>query len=227
MDLIKKIQLDDFLKKNPSMSIKPSRNDDLIVEGRFYFKAKTKGHKEIDYSYRIRIIIPSSFPLDIPEVIELENEIPKTADFHVNTDDTLCLGSKLRLLRLLNKNPTLNGYIEYCLVPFLYSVYLKIKCNEEFVFGELAHEMQGIVDDYMKIFGVGKETIKKTLEMIALNKRVANKKSCPCECGKRLGKCKFKLHLKINEFRKYAPRSYYDKYIQSWERKSNCVSSKS
>lgn len=41
--LIDKIKLDDFLKKNKYISIKPSKYDGLILEGKFLFNAKTDG----------------------------------------------------------------------------------------------------------------------------------------------------------------------------------------
>ncbi len=116
----------------------------------------------------------------------------------------------IRLLELVRKKPTLEGFVAYCLVPFLYAISLKIKYDIEYVFGELTYGNEGIINDYSSIFGVkNKDEVQNILEMLCLKKRIANKKPCPCKCGNRLGKCL--LRLKINAYRNLAPRSWYAK----------------
>ena len=216
MSLISKIKLDDFLDKHRSMSIKPSKNDGLIVEGKLYFTAKTDGYREVEDFYKIRIKIANNFPFAIPEVEEIGNKIPREEQYHINPDNTLCLGSPLRLFYLLSKNKTLEGFVEYCLIPYLYGVTLKIQDGEKFVFGELAHGQQGILDDYEKIFNIkGKNIIKQIIKILSMKKRIANKQQCPCGCLIRLGKCKNKLNFKINEFRNYSSRKFFLKEYNS------------
>jgi hypothetical protein len=60
---------------------------------------------------------------------------------------------------------------------------------------------------YIKLTTLIPPLINDVLNMISLNRRVANKKPYPCKCGNRLGKCFFRL--KINNYRKLAPRSWY------------------
>ena len=123
------------------------------------------------------------------------------------------MGSSLRLLQLLNKNPTLEGFVEYCLIPYVYGVSLKIQDGERLVFGELAHGEKGIIDEYEKIFAIkGKESIKQVLKMLSMKKRIANKQLCPCGCKNQLRKCSKKLNIKINQFRYFSARSWYKKY---------------
>ena len=217
MSLISKIKLEDFLDKHRAMSIKPSKDDGLVVEGKLYFTAKTDGYREVQDFYRIRIKIANNFPSAIPEVEEIENKIPRKEEYHINPDNTLCLGSSLRLLQLLSKNPTLEGFIEYCLIPYLYGVTLKIDDDIDLIFGELAHGEKGIIDEYEKIFGIkGKDSIKEVVQMLSMKRRVANKQTCPCGCKNRLGKCKSKLNIQINKFRYFASRSWYKQYLQSF-----------
>ena len=215
MSLMSKIKLEDFLDRHRSMSIRPSKNDGLIVEGKLYFIARTDGHREVEDFYKIRIKIANNFPSAIPEVEEIGNKIPRKEEYHINPDNTLCLGSSLRLLQLLNKDPTLEGFIKYCLVPYLYGVSLKIQDGEKLVFGELAHGEKGIIDEYEKIFGIKeKDSIKQVIKMLSMKKRVANKQLCPCRCKNRLGKCSQKLNIKINQFRHFAARSWYKQYTK-------------
>ena len=210
MSLMSKIKLEDFLDKHRSMSIRPSKKDGLIVEGKLYFTAKTDGYREVEDFDKIRIKVANNFPFAIPEVEEIGNKIPRKEEYHINPDNTLCLGSPLRLLYLLSKNKTLEGFVEYCLIPYLYGVSLKIQDGEKLVFGELAHGEKGIIDEYEKIFGIkGKDSIKQVIKLLSMKKRIANKQLCPCGCFSRLGKCKFKLNFKINEFRNYSSRKSF------------------
>ena len=79
----------------------------------------------------------------------------------------------IRLLELVRKKPTLEGFVAYCLVPFLYAISLKIKYDIEYVFGELTHGNEGIINDYSSIFGVkNKDEIQNILEMLCLKKEL-------------------------------------------------------
>ena len=40
-----------------------------------------------------------------------------------------------------------------------------------------------------------------------MKKRCANKEACPCECGNRLGRCRF--NRKMQQFRQRASRSWF------------------
>ena len=81
----------------------------------------------------------------------------------------------------------------------------------DFIFSELAHGMHGIIDDYKELFGLDtSEQIINTLALLGNKKRIANKKPCPCGCGKMLGKCSF--HLRINHFRKITTRLWFIKH---------------
>ena len=222
MSLIHKVKLEDFLNKNTYMSIKPSNLDGLIVEGKFYFKAKTDEYREVSDFYELRISVKSNFPSSVPIVEEIGYKIPKTEYFHINPSTynySLCLGAPLRLLELLSKEATLNGFVKYCLVPYLYAVSLKIQDGEDLVFNELAHGNEGIFSEYSNIFHLEDEyAIKQVIKMLSLKKRVANKLSCPCNCNKRLGRCKNKLNIKINQFRYFASRSWYNKYFNDFKK---------
>ena len=60
---------------------------------------------EIIDSFELIIIVPTSFPRELPKVTEIANRIPRDGNHHVNPDGTLCLGSPLRLLSLISGNP--------------------------------------------------------------------------------------------------------------------------
>jgi len=198
----------DFLNDHPGMSIFPSRNKCLIFKGVFSFSAKWKNGTEIEDSYNLQISIPEEFPDELPKVTETGQRIPRVPDFHINPDGTLCLASLLRLLKMIHEKPTLSGFAESCLVPYLHALSYKLMNGGEFLFGELAHGVQGIVNDYIDLFGLRtRNQVIDTLNLLGMKKQRANKKSCPCGCGKRVGACQF--HHKLNDFRKIAKTSWF------------------
>ena len=168
--LLKEIGLDieRFIKDYPGMSIAPSRDSAMVINGVFSFTARPNGGAEISDSYHLHIVFPATFPGEIPKVTETGQKIPRDGNYHVNgDDDTLCLGSPIHLLKLISEEPTFVGFAERCLMPYLYAISLKLRNNAKLPFGELTHGVQGIIDDYMELFGLkNTEQVLKNLEMI-------------------------------------------------------------
>ncbi|KJR98706.1 MAG: hypothetical protein VR65_19520 [Desulfobulbaceae bacterium BRH_c16a] len=200
--------LEEFLENYPGMSVMPLIDGGLCLRGKFKFRATVPGGDEIEDIYRLEIVIPVSFPNDLPSVKETDGKITdEIANGHLFSDGSLCLGSPLRLLKLINDNPNLNNFVNKCLVPYLYAISNKIRNGGGLLFGELDHGNPGITDDYIRLFGLKDHLrLAQTLQLLGLKKRIANKKPCPCGCGQRLGKCGFKNIL--NDFRKMAPVSW-------------------
>ncbi len=202
----------EFLREYPGLSRAPTRGSEIILRGTFEFSAQHPKGERIDDSYELEIVIPGNFPKRSPTVTEVApqhfRKIPRNADHHVNRDGTLCLGSPLRLLHEINKEPTLNGFVKRCLIPYLYAISLKAKRRGPLIFNELAHGKDGVLADYLDIFKVDSpQQVIRALELIGMKKRIANKKPCPCNCGKRLGRCSFRF--KVNNIRKMSSRSWF------------------
>ena len=203
------IGVEAFLHDYPGMAIVPGKEPGISLQGDFAFRARGFDGSEIEESYYIRINIPNEFPRAIPEVKELGEKIPRNGDYHINPgSDTICLGSPLRLLREIAQNPSLPGFAELCLVPYLFAVTHKIRMGSAFMFGELKHGGNGIVEEEGAYFSVKEgEQVHRIFELLGIKKRKANKLPCPCGCGLRLGKCR--LHFKINYCRNLADRKWF------------------
>lgn len=210
--------LDEFLSDYPGMSLQPTRNSQTKIHGRFQFKAEGIGKTVEDY-FELEILVENSFPYVIPTIRETAGKIPKNGDFHVNPDGTLCLGSVLRLKKILFDKPDLVSFAENCLVPYLFNVSIKLRDGGKFITGELEHGTAGIVFDYMEIFGLSSPVqVVSALELLAIKKRVSNKRICPCGCGFRLGRCN--THHKLNLFRLVAHRSWFSKHVSDIKRRA-------
>ena len=61
---------------------------------------------------------------------------------------------------------------------------------DEAPFGDLAHGAEGIREDLRLLFGVDRESaVLPFVRLVAMRKRHANKRVCPCGSGRRLGRC--------------------------------------
>ncbi|MFC3746975.1 hypothetical protein [Paenibacillus sp. GCM10012306] len=202
----------DFLNDYPEMGFRPIKNGELVLKGNFRFSANYVGGPKIEDSYDLEILVPKRFPYELPKVIELKGKIPRDHNYHINPDDTLCVGSPLRVILKIKNSNTLITYAEECLVPYLYAVSYKLKNGGDFIFGELEHGKKGILNDYCDILNLtNPKQVEKALRLLGIKKREANKMPCPCQCGNRLGACVF--HHKLNLLRTIAPRSFYKKHL--------------
>lgn len=201
--------LEEFLDNYPGMSAIPFIDGGMCLRGKLKFRATIPGGDEIQDLYKLEIVIPVNFPNDLPSVKETDGKITRDiANGHLFRDGSLCLGSPLRLLKLISGKPNVNSFIDKCLLPYLYAISHKIKNGGDLLFGELAHGDPGIADDYITLLGLGdSHQVAQALQLLGSKKRIANKKPCPCGCGRRLGNCKF--HRLLNEFRKMAPVSWF------------------
>lgn len=200
--------LTEFLHDYPQMATRPAATG-LLLKGQFAFSACAAPYKQITDSYHLKIEVPPGFPRALPKVTELANKIPRNGQFHVNgNDDSLCLGSPLRLLLSVSKNPTLVGFAESCLVPYLYAISHKLQFGGPFIFNELAHGNPGILADCVDLFGLKTPAQSAgAIRMLGMRKRLANKQPCPCGCRKRLGQCR--LRYKLNALRKLSSRTWF------------------
>ena len=200
--------LQEFLSDFPKMRLEPICSDTLTLSGQFDFTATFSEVGTVTDSYLLQIDIPVGFPKLVPSVTETGKRIPCHGEFHVNSDRTLCLGSPLRLRQRLARNPTLCGFTGGCLIPYLFAVSHKLVNGGDMVFDELRHGNLGKLDDYAEMFGLSshQQTVD-ALRLLGIKKRLANKRPCPCGCGKRLGVCR--LQMTLAPFRKLAPCRWF------------------
>lgn len=201
--------MQEFLFEYPKMVLIPSVEFRAVIKGTFDFIAKPPEGTTIRDSFSLTIEVPEKFPRDIPLVRETGGRIPRNGLYHVNSDNTLCLGSPLRLLLKLSKCPNLKGFSEECLIPHLYAVSHKLTYGGKLPFSELQHGYPGIWDDTVELLGLNDpKQARYVLSLLGMKKRNANKHPCPCGCGRRLGKCGF--NDKLRQFRVIADRNWFN-----------------
>ena len=184
--------LETFLRNQPGMALTPSQDGCVHIKGRLRFSASFEGFPTVVDSFQLHIKISQQQIKDqLPEVYEVGGRIPSDGNHHINPNGTLCLGAPIRLHMILGKSFKLTEFIERCVIPFLYAISLAEKGHERFKLGELSHGSKGLVEDYINLFGcLSRAEVKHYLHTLTKKKRLVNKKPCPCNCGKKLVKCK-------------------------------------
>jgi hypothetical protein len=98
------------------------------------------------------------------------------------------------------------SFVEHCLIPYLYG-YSYFERYGAWPFGELKHGERGIREDFASLFHInGEESVAAFVRLAAMKKRLANRAKCPCESGRRVGRCHNRL---INPLRKRLGRTWF------------------
>lgn len=189
--------VDELLIRYPGLRLIPSREKDVVIRGTIAFQATHGDREVIADEYEVELVIHERFPESVPSIRELGGRIPDS--FHKLAGGGLCLGSPTRLRIGLVQHPTVLGFVEQFVVPYLYGHSYFIK-HGEMPFSELSHGPKGLLEDLASIFDVEDEEAGQEMARLASKtRRVANKAPCPCGSGRRLGRCH---HRRVNQLRR-------------------------
>ncbi len=135
--------------------------------------------------FSVRITISRRYPTRAPCAFEIGGRIPPS--YHKNPDGSLCLGPSLDVERRFQDKPSLLGFTEGLLVPFLYGFSCTLAGHEP-PFGQYAHGGAGLVQFYMKEIGLtsGIE-VERFLRTLANG--VRGHWDCPCGSNRRVRAC--------------------------------------
>lgn len=150
----------------------------------------------ITRDYELDILFPASFPDDPPIVYAVCGQIPRTPDFHVNGDNTLCLGSPLALRRALKHWPDVREFMARTLRPYLYAMTVKLETGGDFVFGELRHGTAGQLQDLADDLRLPEDQVVNAINLMLMPSVEANAQPCFCGCGRIVGNCELRDRVK-------------------------------
>ncbi|GAB2188790.1 hypothetical protein MAH1_03970 [Sessilibacter sp. MAH1] len=204
--------LEDFLAAHPRIRILEINDARLVLAGEYHLKAQLLGSQLVERTYRLKLVCPRDYPAKLPTVIDEEKYFPRNQEYHTYGDGSFCLGSELKIKSLLKDDHSLSAFFSAIVDGFLYAVTHHIEYGN-FPYGELEHGEQGLVDDYGEMFGVsGKLAVIRALQALGKRKREANKMSCPCGCGLRLGRCDYRFVM--NGFRYIERRRWFGQHLK-------------
>jgi hypothetical protein len=140
-------------------------------------------------SIQLELHIPLRYPDGPPRTFEVGGLIPRGSDrWHLMTDNSLCLGSRIEVIRRFRADPTIRGYLDSLVFPYLHG-YMSRNQSGVPPQGELPHGAEGTLKDYQRILNVEHpQRVLPLLAMLALDRFPGNQ-SCPCGSGKKLKRC--------------------------------------
>jgi hypothetical protein len=200
----------ELLRRYPGLRIRPSYGTELVLAGDLHFRVKGPKEDTLEDSYNIELRIPANFPRTLPMATECAERIDRT--YHKLEGGALCLAAPTALRIRLTLSPTLLTYVEEFVIPYLYG-YSWFEKDGSYPYGELRHGDEGVLQHLASVFQ--SKTLQGAHEFIRLAgmmKRSANKRPCPCQSGKRLGRCHNRT---VNGFRKrFGRRWCRDEYAR-------------
>lgn len=152
-------------------------------------------HPEIgEYDrYSVSIFFPKGYPKAFPRVIEESEKIPRIADRHVNTDNTLCLAVDPEEKLICKNGITFKYFLDKVLVPHLSRETYR-RLSGKYEDGEYSHGIEGLWEFFFtRLETKDKEVVVIELERMLQKNRPPGRNTL-CFCG---SKMKFKkCHLK-------------------------------
>ena len=183
----------------PSLALINSDSGCLLTVA-LHFTASVANKETITANFNVKISIPHSYPEELPKVFPSGYSLDQRFE-HTNADGSFCLAVPLEERGRFEVEPSLLGFINNLVVPFLYGYSYFLKYGEH-PFGEREHGNKGILDFYLETFASSDaRTVLTSLYQFAIHGYRAHEK-CPCGSGKKVLKChkkELKLLLKNKE----------------------------
>jgi len=159
----------------------------VILSGSLPFEAPSDGLETITESFEIELTIPHDFPDALPQAKETAGRIEAEYD-HRNPGGTLCLAVPVEQRRIFLEQPTLLGFVDRLVIPYLYG-YCFWRIHGRHPFGEAAHGHQGILLHYMAVLSLKDEVAALAAICFLFERGYRGHHDCPCRSGLRVRAC--------------------------------------
>lgn len=201
--------VEDLLSRHPGLRIAPTVDGTLRFRGDLDVAARSPDGISVYDRFGVEIAVPREFPSVAPDVRETEGRIPET--HHKLSRNRFCLGSPTAVRLQLLADPTLGGFVERLVIPYLFS-FAYFERHGRMPYGELEHGTDGIRQHLAELFGMpSRDAAIAATRLAAMRKRSANKRPCPCGSGRRLGRCHNQC---VNHYRRLLGRSWFKKELE-------------
>jgi hypothetical protein len=189
--------------------------DYVLVEGTFDVN---EGDVRIE-GFLIRVLLPTSYPLEIPTVWELGGRVPRQLDWHVNGNGTLCVGLPEELWLRFKGRFELKEFLEGPVRSYFVGVCEKL-AGRPWPWEEWAHGAPALQEFYGKVIGTEDiECVKALLAMLEKD-LVKGHWRCPCGSGKEIRRC----HLPtVRDLHATLPKWMFTRYLASLNAQADSV----
>ena len=160
---------------------------ETILSGTVPFEASYDGLETIVDTFDIELAIPSNFPTRLPHVKETGGQISSDYD-HLDPGGTLCLAVPIEQRRVFLEEPTLLGFVNRLVIPYLYG-YCYFRKHGHHPFEEAAHGYEGILHHYKDSLGLDDDLAALRVISFLLEYGYRGHHDCPCGSGRRVRDC--------------------------------------
>lgn len=146
-------------------------------------------HGMIWETFEVRVEIKHDYPFSLPTIIEVGRKIPRVGNWHINEDDTCCVGTSAEQFRKLYQRMTLLNWVEEFAVPFFANYIYRIE-KGEYYNGEWSHGSKGIFEYYAELYGIiDLSLLLQRLRYCSDSEIKSRNSPCFCNSGKKYKRC--------------------------------------
>ena len=160
---------------------------ETVLFGTLSFQASVDGLETITDSFDIELRIPNDFPNTLPRVGETSGRIDTDYD-HRHPDGTLCLAVPAEQRRVFFGEPTLLGFVNRLVIPYLYG-YRFFRKYGRHPFGEAAHGYEGILGYYVDRLDLDGDLAALKVICFLFEHGYRGNHDCPCGSGRKVRAC--------------------------------------
>lgn len=175
------------IKEFPFLNVS-IEDDFVIIRGQW----PVYGKETLITEYSIKIEIPESYPKEVPKVYELEEEIPREPDHHMNEDGTACLFSPPERWEKWPLGSGINTLLSGPIKEYFFSQAYHKRTNK-WPFGEWAHGDAGVIEYYFDRLKMRSLNSLKGFIKLSPYNHPTRQWKCPCGSKKRYIKCHWVL----------------------------------
>jgi len=157
-------------------------------------------------TYDVQIIIPDTYPIELPEVMEVGGKIKQSPDWH-NTI-YCCLTTKAIMFAEMRGEVTLEKWLTNYVHKYLGNHVLKLKTGD-YASGEFEHGTDGIIHGYKVLFNTDSTIeVQQILKALCGKSTLSKNRICFCGSGKKIKRCfdiaveKHQMNIPIDTLRR-------------------------
>jgi hypothetical protein len=151
---------------------------ETVISGTLPFEASAAGLETITDEFEIELRIAHVSPNTLPRARETAGRIERTYQ-HINSDRTLCLAVPVEQLRIFFEQPSLIGFVNRLVIPYLYG-YCYWKKHGWHPFDEQKHGQEGIVQHYIDSLNLADELTALAVVCFLFEHGYRGHHACPC-----------------------------------------------
>lgn len=190
-------QIDDLTSVHKGLVSVEEHGAEIVVSGALPFEASVDEMETITETFDIELVIPRDFPDALPEVKESSGRIGKDYE-HRNADGTLCLAVPVEQRRVFLEQPTLLGFVNGLVIPYLYGHCFWRKYGYH-PFDEAEHGYEGIVRHYLGLLDLSDEIAVLAVVCFLFEYGYRGHHNCPCGSGLTVRACHGSSLRALNE----------------------------